>query len=168
MTFFKALERLGLADCIMGVGPDRDRHYVTQIQLTPKTRWGWIILRVFHFTDRLCDPHDHGYNFWTFPLTSYEENVMDRETFEIRQQTVKAFRFHWRPRTHTHQVLWPSHGRHEHFMTIAWRPNVGVGPPDFKFWEPIPGGAGKRRPVPQDIYLTRFQDVDQDPARAAE
>ena len=85
------------------------------------TRWwfGRLRLHIFHRGDADPDPHDHPWGFWTFPLTSYVEEVIDgdlafmgREQTVIchsakatRRQVVPAFWPSYRPATHTHRVL---------------------------------------------------------------
>ena len=83
-----------------------------------KYRWnvGWrrkdkteLRVHVFYRGDEDEDPHDHPWDFWTFPLTSYEEEVwLPTEThgvFTYKKQTVKAFRWHYRPATYLHRVV---------------------------------------------------------------
>lgn len=72
------------------------------------------ILYVAGFTARLHKfwrgdddraPHDHPWNFWTFPLVTYEEKLPIEQSegwYEYRQ--VKAFRFHYRAAEFQHIV----------------------------------------------------------------
>ncbi len=75
------------------------------------TRWwvGRLRFHIFHRPDQDPDPHDHPWNFWTFPLTSYVEEVMLPNRFEdgftAYRQVVPAFWLSFRPATHTHRVL---------------------------------------------------------------
>jgi len=68
---------------------------------------GRLRLHIFHRGDADPDPHDHPWDFWTFPLTSYVEEVVgwhpDRRF--VFRQVVKAFQLHYRPAEHTHRVL---------------------------------------------------------------
>ena len=78
---------------------------------------GRLRFHVFHRGDLDADPHDHPWDFWTFPLRSYVEEVAipvggylsgDRageSNFELRRFVVKAFRWHFRPAEHRHRVL---------------------------------------------------------------
>lgn len=45
--------------------------------------------------------HDHPWDFWTFPLTTYVERT---ETFD---RFVKRFRWHFRPAEYRHYVIGP-------------------------------------------------------------
>lgn len=81
--------------------------------------FGRLRLHIFYRGDLDPDHHDHPWAFWTFPLTSYVEEVVHPDiAFAGRDQTVvcksgpttarqivKAFRLHYRPATHTHRVL---------------------------------------------------------------
>ena len=167
MSLRRLFEKLGIVVSIMGVGPDIQRHYITQIRLTPETPWGRLVLHRFHFTDRYCAPHEHGSAFYTLPFTSYVEMVMDRETFEMRRNVVKRWRWHYRPQIHTHQVIGPEHDRHEHFTTLVWRCPYPTGTLDFFFWEPVPGQPGKRRKVPQEGYVAALNAKHASGAEAA-
>lgn len=76
---------------------------------------GRLRLHIFYRGDLDPDPHDHPWPFWTFPLTSYVEEVT---TYQYRRpwdhkiasadkqlQVVEKFRLHYRPATHCHRVL---------------------------------------------------------------
>lgn len=62
-------------------------------------------------------PHDHPFNFWTFPLTSYWEKVpvgkragsVGSAGFEhaLRNNFVQRWRIHYRPATYQHIVECP-------------------------------------------------------------
>lgn len=81
--------------------------------------FGRLRVHIFHRGDEDPDCHDHPWGFWTFPLRSYVEEVLEvhrdtvmpgdkdpkPERFFTRHQIVKAFRFHYRPATHAHRVL---------------------------------------------------------------
>lgn len=90
---------------------------------------GRLRLHVFYRGDADPDPHDHPWEFWTFPLTSYVEEVMWAPVADairdgtsmasfpdpsnlISRQGVKRFRWHYRPATHCHRVL----GRWSHLQ----------------------------------------------------
>lgn len=79
---------------------------------------GRLRLHVFHRGDYDPDCHDHPWDFWTFPLTSYVEEVLHehRQTYMAKDtpppkkffrtsEVVKAFRLHFRPAEHCHRVL---------------------------------------------------------------
>jgi hypothetical protein len=72
-----------------------------------RTTWGRARLHVFHRGDSDPDPHDHPWAFWTFPLTSYVEEVTERagDAWTVRRGVVRALRAHHRPATHLHRVL---------------------------------------------------------------
>lgn len=89
-----------------------DGPYMTRIWV------GRLRLHVFHRGDADPDCHDHPWDFWTFPLTSYVEEVACPELAGQRQsarplgdapvlteRVVRAFRLHRRPAEHTHRVL---------------------------------------------------------------
>lgn len=77
-----------------------------------RLRIGRFRLHIFHRGDLDPDPHDHPFDFWTFPLASYPEEVEG----EIR--IVKAFRLHYRPANYTHRVLSREDGRK--VITLVW------------------------------------------------
>ena len=83
-------------------GSDGEK-YMTRIWL------GRLRLHVFHQPDTDPDPHDHPWDFWTFPLTSYVEEVTTKlpwnDGYETRLQVVPAFRWNFRPAEHCHRVL---------------------------------------------------------------
>ena len=72
--------------------------------LTPNTRWGSLRLHVFHRGDMDRDPHDHPMNFWTLPLNTYFEAVMDGRG-ELTMNAVKAFCLHHREARYSHRVV---------------------------------------------------------------
>lgn len=70
--------------------------------------------------------HNHPWPFYTFPLTSYVEDVLDPVTMTTYQQVVHRFRFHYRAASHTHRVLgaWSGTGfkvRKGSIFTLVWR-----------------------------------------------
>lgn len=74
-------------------------------------------IHIFHRGDGDPDPHDHPWDFWTFPLTSYVETTWDTDTANYRINLVRAWRLHWRPSSYVHCVL----GRRDNrapFLTI--------------------------------------------------
>lgn len=77
--------------------------YMTRVKV------GRLRLHIFHRGDADPDLHDHPWPFWTLPLTSYIEEVLehpDVSRYPLRvKRIVKAFRFHHRPATYAHRVL---------------------------------------------------------------
>lgn len=106
---------------IFGRDGDKGEPYMTRI-------WFWRLrLHIFHRGDNDPDPHDHPWDFWTFPLTSYVEEVTvpfladgirefgtglagNGSDQLVRRQIVPAFRLSYRPATHTHRVLGAYYG----------------------------------------------------------
>jgi hypothetical protein len=101
---------------IRGSGDDYDTEYMTRIWL------GRLRFHIFHRGDADPDCHDHPWDFWTFPLTSYVEEVLNPSIAAVvstndssiscptptqitRNQVVRAFRPHYRPAEHAHRVL---------------------------------------------------------------
>jgi len=83
--------------------------YLTRVKLTPKTRWGQLYFHFFHRGDNDRDFHDHPYDFWTFPLKTYYERVLDLKPYGYRiregrsaRNAVEAFRWHFRPAEYAH------------------------------------------------------------------
>lgn len=101
---------------VYGVDKEYATPFMTRIWL------GRLRLHVFHRPDQDSDCHDHPWDFWTFPLTSYVEEVVEEHfqtynhgsgaiinppivTYERHANIVKAFWPHFRPAAHTHRVL---------------------------------------------------------------
>lgn len=88
--------------------------------------FGRLRVHVFYRGDADQDPHDHPWDFWTFPLTSYVEEITTKigeekvytghgdyridEEFKTERHVVRAFWPSFRPATHTHRVM----GRYSH------------------------------------------------------
>lgn len=102
---------------------------------------GRLRLHVFHRGDLDPDPHDHPWDFWTFPLTSYVEEVAVRYSdglFGKHRQVVPALRLSFRAAAYCHRVLgrhWKGMAEHRlgHYVSAthgnllesvgpAWRP----------------------------------------------
>ncbi|WP_376704714.1 hypothetical protein RQ479_08185 [Mesorhizobium sp. ISC25] len=107
MTFF------GL-ETIYGVHREHATPFLT------RARIGRLRIHIFHRGDADPDPHDHPWDFWTFPLTAYVEEVVDFALAEkvrefprkiagnhlmTRRQIVPAWRWSYRPAEHAHRVL---------------------------------------------------------------
>lgn len=76
--------------------------YMTRIWI------GRLRFHIFYRGDLDEDCHDHPWDFWTFPLTSYVEEVAVRHSdglFAKVRQVVPAFRLSFRPATHCHRVI---------------------------------------------------------------
>lgn len=74
------------------------------------TRWllGRLRLHLFHRGDLDPDCHDHPWDFVTFPLTDYLEEVRCPETGAVTVQVVRSLRLHRRSAEHAHRVLGPA------------------------------------------------------------
>lgn len=81
----------------------REGHHRTPY-LTRIRAYG-IGLHIFHRGDEDPDPHDHPFDFWTFPLTPYVEEVYDPKANTIQRQVVPAWRWTFRPAEHCHRVI---------------------------------------------------------------
>lgn len=127
---------------IYGVDGEHETPYMTRIWI------GRLRLHIFHRGDADPDPHDHPWDFWTFPLTSYvEEITIDEHAaecdlnaipgyalhlgFAIERRVVRAFRLHFRPARHLHRVL----GRFTGDMLWDW-PGRQRGQPPVPFYGP--------------------------------
>jgi hypothetical protein len=118
-----------MADRFMGIstiyGADgqHETPYLTRMWI------GRLRLHIFHRGDADPDCHDHPWDFWTFPLTAYAEEVAvphGNGGWERQVDFVPAFRLTFRPAEHTHRVIgpinwglpWPFPSR---IVTIVWR-----------------------------------------------
>lgn len=152
--------------------PDSASPYMTRYW------FGRLRLHIFYRGDLDADPHDHPWDFWTFPLTPYVEEVIlphrykGGEDYERHRQVVPAWRWHYRPAIHTHRVLgryadttpydpeWP-HIKAGKIITIVWRGSESrkwgfLKNRDGKWcWEPwrkYVYGGGKHAPCePEDV-----------------
>lgn len=98
-------------ETIYGAEGEHDTPYLTRFWI------GRLRLHIFHRGDADPDCHDHPWDFWTFPLTSYVEEVAvraveqqgswQRGTWAREVNVVPAFRWTFRPATHTHRVIGP-------------------------------------------------------------
>ena len=107
--------------------------YLTRIRLTPATRWGWLQLHIFARGDTEGHCHDHPFNFWTFPLHDYIEEVEAPLTGTISEpenhpaytrgvQVVERFKWHYRPAIHRHRVIGrPAYSGPGRLWTLMWR-----------------------------------------------
>lgn len=98
---------------IYGADGEHVTPYMTRLIL------GRLRLHIFWRGDQDPDAHNHPWGFWTFPLVTYEEEVvhgpeeslilteflgLDPGMF-ITRNIVKRFRLHHRPASHTHRVI---------------------------------------------------------------
>lgn len=115
-------------------------------------------LHVFHRGDADPDPHDHPWDFRTFPLTGYYEEVWVPDPHQPGQlsksiQYVRPWRWHSRRAEHTHRVL----GKQARFTPGKQRiiTLVRVDPErrEWGFWEEYKFRRGVRRWVHWRAYL---------------
>lgn len=90
--------------------------YMTRIKALPKLFGHRLMVHVFHRGDEDVSPHDHPFAFWTFPLTSYVEQVFDTNTGRYRFQIVPRFRWSFRQAEHLHRVIGPASGFAQHLL----------------------------------------------------
>lgn len=110
--------------------------------------FGRLRFHIFFRGDQDPDCHDHPWGFWTFPLRTYIEEVLDEcvvktwgtdpvtmegyvkesSYFERRTQIVRAFRWHYRPATHKHRVLGRAVRPPGTTVDNHWRPGEGTIP----------------------------------------
>lgn len=101
---------------------------------------GRLRLHIFYRGDNDPDPHDHPWDFWTFPLTPYVEEVTTPDgkgmsymealfcgprNYKLRRQVVPAWRWSFRPATHTHRVIGALAG----WQTHNWGSGAIIDPP---------------------------------------
>lgn len=119
---------------IYGVEGEHRTPYMTRYWI------GRLRLHIFYRGDADPDPHNHPWPFWTFPLTSYVEevtvhcghrNLPDDKfawvpSYDVETRLVKAFRLHYRPAEHCHRVLGLWGGRYGG-KTYDLKPTVRAG-----------------------------------------
>ncbi|WP_181168336.1 hypothetical protein [Mesorhizobium sp. B2-5-3] len=99
-------------ETIYGVDGEHATPFLTRF------RAGRLRIHVFHRGDADPDPHDHPWDFWTFPLTSYVEEVATRQRdtcaadapepaarYMLSRHVVPSWRWSYRPAEHTHRVI---------------------------------------------------------------
>ena len=116
-------------DRLYGVDGEYRTPYMTRLSI------GRLRLHIFHRGDADPDCHDHPWDFWTFPLTSYVEEVVRKRVLTgsgwsymdgpqetvpggeitVYRQVVPAFQWSFRPAVHTHRVL----GRYDRDTSFA-------------------------------------------------
>ena len=137
------------------VGPDDDK-FMRRIHLL-RTPWGRLMLHTFWQADPDPDPHDHPWDFWTFPFTPYWEVVRDVNG-QHQINSVWAWRWHHRSAEHQHMVKGPIVGTWRHgnelgtpIHTLVWARPKRRG---WGFWV-LPQGEKKnvnRVFVPWRVY----------------
>lgn len=151
---------------------------------------GRLRLHVFYRGDHDPDPHDHPWGFWTFPLTSYIEEVtlVDHPTdlYPTELVTVAAWRLHYRPATYTHRVIcrvprtvygpgpFSTGVDRRKIVTLVWREKTSRkwgflkhrdGSWCWVYWKDYVFGTGKTAPcAPTQEVIT---DETHDPVKAA-
>lgn len=70
--------------------------YLTRIKLSPKIKGYRLMLHIFWEGDPDPDCHDHPWDFYTFPLVSYDEEVLER---------YPSFAGVWSYRRYTHSEI---------------------------------------------------------------
>jgi len=98
---------LGLVQDIVGRDDGKETLYLRRFFLTP--RWKWqLLLHVFYRGDEDPDPHDHPWDFWTFPLGrhGYVEEEMSSYGYSLLFH-VPGRRWTFRPSSHIHRVVGP-------------------------------------------------------------
>ncbi len=121
---------------IYGADGEHEAPYMTRLWI------GRLRLHIFHRGDNDPDCHDHPWGFWTFPLTSYVEEVatpdgrgltymealfLGTDRYKLHLQVVPAFRWSYRPATHTHRVI----GRASRYALGLQHYQTGVIDPGF-------------------------------------
>lgn len=159
------LEKIGLVQEIYGKDGTL---YLRRWRLTPRFPFGQLCLHTFFRGDEDKDPHDHPWDFWTFPFTSYIEEVpisawRGNDTLLVRERmslrTVERWRWHKRDASHIHRVVVPSNGSPNAldapdfpFRTLVW---LGRFRQHHKwgFWVPDPARPGFRMKIHWKVYL---------------
>lgn len=121
---------------IYGVDGEHRTPYMTRVLI------GRLRFHCFHRGDMDPDFHDHPWAFWTFPLTSYLEDVLHPDGI-LETHTVERFKFHYRPAEYRHRVLHAADqkfdewgdiiGKPKKILTIVWR---GKECRKWGFWKP--------------------------------
>lgn len=172
MRYTGAISSLGKLfgrSTIYGRNGEHDTPYMTRIWLGP------LRLHIFYRGDRDEDCHDHPWDFWTFPFTSYVEEVIDPYFAEKLQNSdalafvkltsripitylrvVKAWRFHHRSALYCHRVLGRYSGKgidsvpainDRKIVTLVWRTGV------YRKWGFLKNRNGKWCWVPHKEYV---------------
>lgn len=106
---------------------DTDADGVRTLYLT-RLHLGRLFVHFFNRGDMDRSPHDHPWDFWTFPLTTYYEEVWkvvnywggaQRAVCINKKSKVRRFRIHFRPANYIHRVLHPAPGKR--IITLVFR-----------------------------------------------
>lgn len=81
--------------------------------------WGRLRLHWFHRGDADPDPHDHQWDFRTFPLTSYIEEVWSADGEPPLHIVVRAGAWSRRPASWRHRVIGRANGQTGPIVTIC-------------------------------------------------
>ena len=132
-------------------GQDQPSIYLIRIVLTPRTRWGQLFFHIFLRGDIDPDPHDHPWDFWTFPLGRYTEEVVN-PMGQVYRNVVRPLHWHHRSATYIHRVLPRRDGSTFPWCTIVWH---GPYKRHWGFWvqETWPGSEPRRLWVYWKHYL---------------
>lgn len=152
---------------INGAKGEHKTPYMTRVWI------GRLRLHIFYRGDADPDCHDHPWDFWTFPLTSYVEEtytalVHPDGSSQRHIQVVPAWRLTFRPAEHTHRVLGRYGGQHygyplvdngKKIVTIVWQGRVRRewgflrhrdGKWCWTHWKDYVFGGGKHAPCEQE------------------
>lgn len=105
MGFFVFKRDFYTAKTIYGIEDEHDTPYLTKIGA------GRLFLHIFHRPDQDPYMHDHPWDFWTFPLTNYVEEVPLLRSngspvwFENTRRVVRRFKWHFREAEYRHKYL---------------------------------------------------------------
>ena len=92
-------------ELIYNLKDGRDTLFFARLKLTPShPRHGGLYLHLFFRGDEDPDPHDHPWDFWTFPLQGYVEEIMNFNG-KLYFNYVKPWRWTFRHASHVHRVL---------------------------------------------------------------
>lgn len=158
----ETLEWLGPAETVYGKDGIHETPYLTRVRLSPALRSGQLILHIFHRGDADPDPHDHPFDFWTFPLSDYVEleTLGPPEHGMLLANIVDKWQWHKRPAEYTHivcgllcQQSWRSFQvkvRAGRIWTIVWRKPARR---PWGFWVKAADGNGREwMPWRQYVY----------------
>ena len=85
-----------------------------------------IFLHKFHRGDLDMAFHDHPWDYWTFPLRTYYEDILDSNGKVILRWKMQGLRWHFRTMYHTHRLPPDAH--------YPWYSLVLPGPPRATTW----------------------------------
>lgn len=116
---------------------------------------GFVCVHTFFGPDPNPSPHDHPWDFTTFPLKTYLEEVWDIEADTRTLEIVRGWRPHRRQAERVHKVLGPT-GERWPLTTLVW---LGPFRRQWGFWTdwadlmPLWKSSRKRTWMPQAKYL---------------